>query len=181
MKDNVLNKIAKIVADEFEVDVEYIFQNTRKHKVTDIRSIFHYMAHKYTSKTLQKIGDYSMDMGRGEPHNHATVLYGYQKCRRLIDVDKEFRENVKNIQDKVERQLTYERYVNKKSSLVITSIIDRIFYKTDYEYLESVDTLLNLLYFAEDKNDINKLIAIQKATNEGIHQAPSDDSGLGVV
>jgi len=181
MKTNVLHKIAKIIADEFQVEPTYIFQNTRKHKVTDMRCIFHFMAHKYTSNTLQKIGEFSEIMGRGEPHNHATVIYGYNKVKRLVEVDKEFKEKVLNIVEKVERQLTYDRYVNKKSSLTISNIIDRIFFEDDYEYLDSLDSLINLLYENKNKSDIDQLILQQKATNERVHQATSDDSGLGVV
>ena len=44
MKDNVLHKVAKIIADRYDVEPEYIFQNTRQRKITDIRAIFHYMS-----------------------------------------------------------------------------------------------------------------------------------------
>ena len=62
MKHNVLHKVAKIVADRFEVKPEYIFQDTRRHKVTDMRAIFHYMSNRYTSKRLQTIGQFSQIM-----------------------------------------------------------------------------------------------------------------------
>ncbi len=181
MKTNILHKIAKIIADEFQVEPKYIFKDTRKHKVTEMRCIFHFMAQKYTSYTLQKIGDFSEIMGRGKPHNHATVIYGYAKVRRLVEVDKEFKEKVLNIVEKVERQLTYDKYVSKKSSLTISNIIDKIFFEDDYEYLDSLDNLINLLYENKEKGDIDQLILQQKATNERVHQATSDNSGLGMV
>ena len=181
MKNSVLHKVAKIVADRFEVKPEYIFQDTRRHKVTDMRAIFHYMSNRYTSKRLQTIGQFSQIMGREKPHNHATIIYAIKKVKKLYSVDAKFKHDVDFISDKIEKQLTYDKYVSKKSSLTISNIIDRIFYEDDYEYLDKLDQLISLLYEYKDIGDIYELIERQKATNEGIHQAASDDTGLGVV
>lgn len=181
MKENVLHKVAKIVADRFEVEPKYIFQNTRRHKVTDIRSIFHFMSNRYTNQRLQRIGEFSQLMGREEPHSHASIIYSCKKVKSLYAVDKKFKEDVDFISDKIEKQLTYDKYVTKKSSLTISNIIDRIFYENDYEYLDALDILISLLYEHKDITDIFSLIEKQKATNERVHQATSDDSELGVV
>ena len=168
MKDNVLHKVAKIIADRYDVEPEYIFQNTRKRKITDIRAIFHYMSNRYTNQRLQRIGEFSQLMGRQQPHNHASVIYGCRKVKSLYATDKKFKEDV-------------DKYVSKKSSLTISNIIDRIFYEDNYEYLDALDMLMSLLYEHKDITDIFTLIEKQKATNERVHQATSDDSGLGVV
>ena len=181
MKDNVLHKVAKIIADRYDVEPEYIFQNTRQRKITDIRAIFHYMSNRYTNQRLQRIGEFSQLMGRQQPHNHASVIYGCRKVKSLYATDKKFKEDVDFISEKIERQLTYDKYVSKKSSLTISNIIDRIFYEDNYEYLDALDMLMSLLYEHKDITDIFTLIEKQRATNERVHQATSDDSGLGVV
>ena len=120
-------------------------------------------------------------MGRQQPHNHASVIYGCRKVKSLYATDKKFKEDVDFISEKIERQLTYDKYVSKKSSLTISNIIDRIFYEDNYEYLDALDMLMSLLYEHKDITDIFTLIEKQRATNERVHQATSDDSGLGVV
>ena len=113
--------------------------------------------------------------------NHIAMLVLCKKVKSLYAVDKKFKEDVDFISDKIERQLTYDKYVSKKSSLTISNIIDRIFYENNYEYLDALDILISLLYEHKDITDIFSLIEKQKATNERVHQATSDDSELGVV
>ena len=187
LEKNIMYKISKIVADRFEVSPEFIFKDTRKHKVTDIRSIFHYMCYKYTGEGIKKIGAFSQTMGRKEPHHHASVVYAVKKVEGFMEVDDKIKEDVHCIETKIQKQISNERYFSKKKAITVSNIINKIFYEEDYDFLISLDSLISGLYEKKDKEELEFLIATlkiyktQKTTNEGVHKATSDNSGLGVV
>lgn len=181
MKNSILYKIAKIVADRFEVDPEFIFQDTRRHAVTDVRAIYHFMCNKYTKERLRVIGQFSKKMGRSEPHHHASIVYAIKKVKSLYEVDKKFREDVDSISEVIEKQLTYDKFVSRKNATTISNIIERIFYEDDYEFLTYLDLLVDMLYEHKNKEIIENLIKTLKKNNEGLHKATQDDSAVGMV
>jgi len=181
MKNNILYKIAKIVADEFQVDPPFIFQDTRRHEVTDVRAVFHYMCNKYTKERLVVIGEFSKKMGRAKPHHHASIVYAIKKINSLCDVDKKMKNTVEEICDKIEKQLTYDKFVSRKNATTISNIIDKIFYEDDYEFLTYLDLLIVKLYENKNKEVIETILKTLKETDEGLHKATQDDSRLGVV
>ena len=181
MKNSILYKIAKIVANRYEVDPKFIFQNSRKRKIVDMRAIFHYMCYLYSTEKLKTIGAFSKEMGREEPHHHASIVYAIKKVKGFIEFDPKIREDVASIESQIQKQISYDRYVSKKAAITISHIIDKIFYEEDYEYLSSLDSLINLLYEKKNKIDIEHLIKTQETINERVHQTASDNSELGVV
>lgn len=181
MKNNILYKIAKIVADRFEVDPKFIFEDTRRHAVTDVRAIYHFMCNKYTKERLRVIGQFSQTMGRKEPHHHASIVYAIKKVKALYAVDKKFKEDVDSISEVIEKQLTYDKFVSRKNATTISNIIERIFYEDDYEFLTYLDLLIDMIYETKDTKIIEDLIKTLKQNNEGLHKATQDNSRLGVV
>jgi chromosomal replication initiation ATPase DnaA len=64
MKANVIESIAKAVADYYGMEASMLFQNTRRRDVTDKRAIFHFLCHKHTDLSLQQIGRFAENYNR---------------------------------------------------------------------------------------------------------------------
>ncbi len=120
-------------------------------------------------------------MGRANPHHHASIVYAIKKIKSLCDVDKKMKNKVEEICDKIEKQLTYDKFVSRKNATTISNIIDKIFYEDDYEFLTYLDLLIVKLYENKNKEVIENILKTLKETNEGLHKATQDDSRLGVV
>lgn len=178
----VVDRIAAIVADHNHVRPEYMFQNSRKQDISDIRSVFQYMCTKYTRETLSDIGMYSKIMGRKRHHDHASVLHSKKKITSLIQFDKKFRINVGEIEEKVLKVVDNEAFKAKKKQKQINEIIDVVFEEEDDRFIELIHDFIGKAYHNRNEENILKCIDfINTIKDEGIHQATQDNTGVGVV
>jgi chromosomal replication initiation ATPase DnaA len=126
-----LDVISSIIQKKHKVDSSYIFQNTRQRDVCDLRKVFFYMAKEFTTLSLQCIGDYSKYRGRGESHNHATVLYSTSAVKDWMSVDIKYKEYIDDLANEIKFYVDYEQYqldeCNKYKKGIVKHIYNTIF------------------------------------------------------
>ena len=91
-----LDYIQKIVCTHLNLPVESLRSKTRQREIVQARQIAMYFAKNHTTKSLSHIGN---AIGGKD---HATVLHAYKTITNLLDVDKNLRKNV----DDIEKRLT---------------------------------------------------------------------------
>ncbi len=89
--------IKKVVSDYFNIEPKVLNSKTRTRDVALARQITMYLARKHTDHSLSKIG---AEMGGKD---HSTVLYACRQIENLIDIDK----NVRHYLEDIERSLKY--------------------------------------------------------------------------
>ncbi len=94
-KDLSIDFIQQVVCDHFEINYDDIVGKTRKREIVQARQLAMYFAKKYTENSLKGIGN--AFGGR----DHSTVIHACQTVQNLTETDKEFQQNVAE----VERQL----------------------------------------------------------------------------
>ena len=174
MSDNFkkLKRIADIVANHYDVHVMSMFPNSRYQVDADRRQVFHYMATRHTRASLQEIGDFSKAMGRKKVHNHATVLHSVKIVTDYMHVDKAYRMEVKELENKIYKAVIL---INDSSKV-------RVFEEDNIEYLELVHLLIKKIYENKNIEELTHLIFLQnKMNNERIYKASQNDSRLGMV
>ncbi len=78
-----LERIMKVVCDEFEIDIDLITSKKRQRDIVDARHIFCYLASKaYGRFTLKQIGAVVN-------RDHASVLHAKRKVKDLMQYDRE--------------------------------------------------------------------------------------------
>lgn len=90
-----LDDITAAVAAEFGVPTTILFSKERQQNVSTARMVAMYLAKKYTSRSLQEIGDYFG--GR----THATVLHAERSIRQQLDVNPLLVRRVQKIEQKL--------------------------------------------------------------------------------
>ncbi|GAA4343523.1 chromosomal replication initiator protein DnaA [Flaviaesturariibacter amylovorans] len=95
-KEITIDTIQKMVCDYFEVPYEKLLQKTRKREIVQARQITMYLAKAFTKNSLKSIGEHFG--GR----DHTTVIHSCQTVKDLMDTDSGFRENVLELQQKVQ-------------------------------------------------------------------------------
>ncbi|GAB4094519.1 chromosomal replication initiator protein DnaA [Flaviaesturariibacter terrae] len=95
-KEITIDTIQKMVCDFFEVPYEKLLQKTRKREIVQARQITMYLAKAFTKNSLKSIGEHFG--GR----DHTTVIHSCQTVKDLMDTDSGFRENVVELQQKVQ-------------------------------------------------------------------------------
>lgn len=88
--------IQKTVCDYFNVPVDKLKESTRKRQVVQARQLSMFLAKNYTKNSLKVIGKHFG--GR----DHSTVIHSCQTVLDLMDVDKEFRESVEELQKRIQ-------------------------------------------------------------------------------
>ena len=176
-----MNIIANIVAEEFHVTPKEMFSKSRKRSLVYARQVFHYICKRKIKETLFVIGKFSEHMGREEPHDHATVLYGHKCVSDLTTVDKIYRAKIERIEDRVERELL--AYKEKDAFQTLKNrFVEDIFMRENGEFIEAVKTLVYRLSKNRDTEEVNKLLQHQyELENGGIRQATQSDNTVGVV
>lgn len=178
----ILDRIAQIVANEHKIEVADIFQNTRKRNVSDVRSMFHYLAQKYSEESLQSIGDYSFLAGREKPHNHASVLHGKNKIISLAVYDREIAEKLDRMESKVIEYTNNSKHFKKRKQTQITKIVDLVFADKDEDFINMIYQVVTKSYRSKDKSTLKQCIRhLDQKYYERVYQATQNDSGLGVV
>ena len=188
----VLKRIADIVASHYEVHPMSMFPNNRLNHFAEIRQVFHYMATKHTKASLQEVGDFSKAMGRKKAHNHASVLHSVKKVTGFIDVDKKYKEELDELENRIYKAVSLINESSKVRDSHVQEIIEIepddeggaevVFGEDNLEYLELVHLLVEKIYVNKIKEELSHLIFLQhKLNNERIYKASQVDTGLGMV
>ena len=92
---NTVEKIRDAVCEYFSLSVEAIATKSRKREVVQARQIAMYLSKQHTKSTLANIGE---TIGQ---RDHATVLHACKIVNDLMGIDKNFRKNVQDIEQKL--------------------------------------------------------------------------------
>src|SRR5574337_21220 len=95
-KEITIDTIQKMVCDYFDVPYDKLLQKTRKREIVQARQITMYLAKAFTKNSLKTIGEHFG--GR----DHTTVIHSCQTVKDLMDTDTLFKENVIELQQKVQ-------------------------------------------------------------------------------
>ncbi len=90
-----VEKIRDMVCDYFSLSLEAFMSKTRKREIATARQIAMYLSKQYTKSSLSAIG--KLIGGR----DHATVLHACGVVNDLMDTDKHFRMNVKELEQRL--------------------------------------------------------------------------------
>lgn len=96
-KVNTVEKIRDVVCEYFSLSVDAISTKSRKREVVQARQIAMYLSKQLTKNSLSSIG---LTIGQ---RDHATVLHACKIVSDLMDIDKNFRLSVKEIEEKLKR------------------------------------------------------------------------------
>jgi chromosomal replication initiator protein len=95
-KEITIETIQRMVCEYFDVSYDKLLQKTRKREIVQARQITMYLAKAFTKNSLKTIGEHFG--GR----DHTTVIHSCQTVKDLMDTDSVFRENVLELQQKVQ-------------------------------------------------------------------------------
>jgi chromosomal replication initiator protein len=95
-KEITIETIQKMVCEYFDVPYDKLLQKTRKREIVQARQITMYLAKAFTKNSLKTIGEHFG--GR----DHTTVIHSCQTVKDLMDTDGLFRDNVMELQQKVQ-------------------------------------------------------------------------------
>ncbi len=95
-KEITIETIQKMVCEYFDVPYDKLLQKTRKREIVQARQISMFLAKAFTKNSLKTIGEHFG--GR----DHTTVIHSCQTVKDLMDTDSLFRENVMELQQKVQ-------------------------------------------------------------------------------
>ena len=178
----IIKRIADIVAANFDINVRDMFPNSRENETVEKRQIFHYMATKHTKASLREIGDFSKIMGRNISHNHATVLYSVKQVQGYMDVDREFYNQMKQLESKIYKAVSLINKTSRIRDVQVQAIIDTVFGDENLEFVELVHLLIEKIYENKNKEELSHLIFMQnKMNNERIYKTSQIDTRLGMV
>ncbi len=96
-KINTVEKIRDTVCEYFSLSVDSISTKSRKREVVQARQIAMYLSKQLTKNSLSSIG---FTIGK---RDHATVLHACKIVTDLMDIDKNFRSSVKEIEEKLKK------------------------------------------------------------------------------
>jgi chromosomal replication initiator protein len=95
-KEITIETIQRMVCEYFDLPYDKLLQKTRKREIVQARQITMYLAKAFTKNSLKTIGEHFG--GR----DHTTVIHSCQTVKDLMDTDSLFRENVTELQQKVQ-------------------------------------------------------------------------------
>lgn len=95
-KEITIETIQKMVCEYFDVPFEKLLQKTRKREIVQARQITMFLSKAFTKNSLKTIGEHFG--GR----DHTTVIHSCQTVKDLMDTDTVFKENVMELQQKVQ-------------------------------------------------------------------------------
>lgn len=96
-KVNTVESIRDVVCEYFSLSVDAISTKSRKREVVQARQIAMYLSKLLTKNSLSSIG---FTIGQ---RDHATVLHACKIVNDLMDIDKNFRTSVKEIEEKLKQ------------------------------------------------------------------------------
>ncbi|MCK4352956.1 chromosomal replication initiator protein DnaA [candidate division WOR-3 bacterium] len=86
-----INKIQKIVTNYYKISLTALRGKRRQQSIVRPRQVAIYLAREHTPTSLKEIGNMFGN------RNHATIIHDYNKVRKLIDNNEDFKEEVNNI------------------------------------------------------------------------------------
>ena len=92
VQQKLMDFILKVVQSYYQVEEDYFSKKTRRNDILYPRQIAMYLTKKNTKLSLNKIGQ------RFGNKNHATVINAVKKIQGYIDVDKQVKKQVADIQ-----------------------------------------------------------------------------------
>ena len=95
VKEVSVEYIINIVCDYFNIPVDNLSLNTRKHQVVQTRQVAMYMAKKYSNASLASIGKQCGNK------DHATVHHACKTVSDRLDTDKQFKRMLDDIEKKI--------------------------------------------------------------------------------
>lgn len=95
-REMTIENIQKLVCDYYHVSYDRLLTKTRKREVVLARQITMYFAKKFTKQSLKTIGDHFGGF------DHTTVIHSCQTVENLMETDTEYKENLMEIQQKVQ-------------------------------------------------------------------------------
>lgn len=121
--DKMAEYIITVVGKYFDIDYRYYLTNSRKRELAYARQISMYFIKKFTQLPLELIGKKFSDK------NHATVLHSIKTINNLMQIDKEVRKQIYDL-DKV------IRYKAKANVQGIS--LEKDFYFIDFDNFTSI-------------------------------------------
>ncbi len=94
-KELTIEHIQKVVCDYYKIPVELIQSKTRKREIVQARQVSMYFSKNLTKASLANIGS------RIGGKDHATVLHACKTVNNMIDTDKNFRNQIIEIEKKL--------------------------------------------------------------------------------
>ncbi len=94
-KEISVDYIQRIVCDYFGLEVEALLNKTRKREIVQARQIAMYFSKSMTNSSLSTIGS---KIGNKD---HATVLHACKTINNLIETDKEFKNQLREIETQI--------------------------------------------------------------------------------
>ena len=95
-REMTIENIQKLVCDYYHVSYDRLLTKTRKREVVLARQITMYFAKKFTKQSLKTIGDHFGGF------DHTTVIHSCQTVENLMETDTEYKENLLELQQKVQ-------------------------------------------------------------------------------
>ncbi len=95
VKEVSVEYIINIVCDFFNIPVDNLSLNTRKHQVVQARQIAMYFSKKYSNASLASIGQQCGNK------DHATVYHACKTISDRLDTDKQFKAMVNDIEKRI--------------------------------------------------------------------------------
>lgn len=90
-----VDRIQEVVCDHFKISAELLQTKTRKREVVQARQLAMYFSKNFTKYSLSYIGN---QIGKKD---HATVLYACKAVSDLMETDRNFRNQVEELQRKL--------------------------------------------------------------------------------
>lgn len=137
-----ISTIHYIVCKHFEVELDYIFNPTRKRPLLTMRQIFHYLAKKHTRHTLSYIGRYYSDVTH-KVYNHATVLHSAQTIQDYMFSESEMRETIEILEAIIKQSQTTDiPTLEDHKELIIKDVNNAQNVNQLFEFLEANSKIL---------------------------------------
>lgn len=92
-KEITIDSIVSKVCEHYEIEKESLHSRSRKHNVAIARQVAMYLAKKYTDTSCVRIGKLIAN------RNHSTVLHSCKMVQTQLEVDKNFRIEMEEIEN----------------------------------------------------------------------------------
>ena len=97
-KPVTIETIISKVCEHYNIEESAIHTKTRKREIVQVRQIAMFLAKKHTDHSASKIGQF---IGK---RDHATVLHACKTVKDLIEVDKNFKNEIEEIEATIKRK-----------------------------------------------------------------------------
>jgi len=91
VQTTLVAKIKNVVCDYYNESDQFVFSQSRKANLLEVRQVAMYFLRKYTDLTYEKVGKYCGD------REHATALHAFRVVKYRITIDSHFQKKVDEI------------------------------------------------------------------------------------